>query len=535
LQNKSGLKKATEEKKDRTMHTMSNAKGFLFAFCLFAYNTNAPAQDQEAPGVPIECESVMHNYSSPAVTLISARVIAADQRNPAYCRVFGTITIDIGFEVRLPVNWNGRFYMVGNEGSGGRFNTRYLDGAVRLDYATASTDQGYDGAVEGDAYGYNNRQKVIDYGFRATHLTAVVAKEIVAAYYGTPAAYSYFVAGSAGARQALMEAQRFPDDFDGILLSAPVYNISKVHMWGLWKAKAFSGAGHISPSKLPIISSAVYDRCDGDDGVLDGIISDPPSCDFDPARHLQQCDTPSSESRCFSKDQIAALQAVYGGVKNSSGEILFPGQPLGAEAVGDMPPWMQSDGPQSAWNDWLLVPAGETPRFLDFAESFLRYTAFDIDDPNYDWTTFDFDKDPARMANAAAIVDADDPNLKPFRASGAKMIHYHHWADTAVPATNSINYFEEVQQITGDSEDFYKFYLVPGGFHGSQGVGATDVPWLEMIVDWVENGNAPGELVARRMQNGKTVFTRKICPYPLKAAYKGIGDTADSDSFECVK
>jgi feruloyl esterase len=115
------------------------------------------------------------------------------------------------------------------------------------------------------------------------------------------------------------------------------------------------------------------------------------------------------------------------------------------------------------------------------------------------------------------------------------MIHYHHWADTAVPAPNSINYFEEVQQITGSSKNYYKFYLVPGGFHGSQGVGATDVPWLETIVDWVENGNEPGELVARRIQNGKTVFTRKLCPYPLKAAYKGIGDTTVSDSFECVK
>jgi len=376
---------------------------------------------------------------------------------------------------------------------------------------------------------------VIDYAFRAVHLSARVSQDIIEAFYGTPAAYSYFVAGSAGGRQALMEAQRFPNDFDGILLSAPVHNISRVHMWGLWKARAFSGAGHIEPGKLLTLSKAIYDRCDDDDGVPDGVISDPPSCDFDPAEHLRQCEGISTDSNCFTSEQISALQSVYGGVRNSNGDILFPGQPLGAEAVGDMPPWMRTDGPESAWNDWLLVAEGETPRYLDFAISFLRYTAFDIDDPEYDWTTFDFDTDPARMSNASAIVDADDPDLRPFRASGAKMIHYHHWADTAVPASNSIDYFEQVQEVTGGSDDFYKFYLVPGGFHGSPGVGATEVPWLDLIVDWVENGNEPGELVARRISHGETVFTRKLCPYPLLAAYDGSGDSRTSESYECVE
>jgi feruloyl esterase len=139
------------------------------------------------------------------------------------------------------------------------------------------------------------------------------------------------------------------------------------------------------------------------------------------------------------------------------------------------------------------------------------------------------------MAKASDIMDADDPDLRQFQASGGKMIHYHHWADTAVPATNSIEYFEQVQEVTGNTGDFYKFYLVPGGFHGSQGVGATNVPWLNTIVDWVENGNAPGELVATREKNGKTVFSRKICPYPLRGAYKGSGDETSADNFECVQ
>ncbi len=497
--------------------------------------TLAPAAEISDTELATACHSVMHEYTSPGVTLVSAKVIAAGQRNPAYCKIFGTITIDIGFEVRLPVDWNGRFYMVGNEGSGGRFNERNMGTALRMNYATASTDQGYDGAVEGDSYGYNNRQKVIDYGFRATHLSALAAESVIEAYYDTPAAYSYFVAGSAGARQALMEAQRFPDDFDGILLSAPVHNITKVHMWGLWKAKAFSGTGHIDPAKLPALAKAVYKECDDDDGVLDGVISDPLSCRFEPDEHLQLCEDSPTSPDCFTAAQIAALVAVYNGVRNSKGDDLFAGQPVGAEARGDMPPWMRTDGPESAWNDWMLVPAGETPRYLNFAKSFLRYMAFDIDNPDYDWTTFDFDSDPLLMAKASDIMDADDPDLRQFQASGGKMIHYHHWADTAVPATNSIEYFEQVQEVTGNTSDFYKFYLVPGGFHGSQGVGATHVSWLDTIIDWVENGNAPGELVATRDKDGETVFSRKICPYPLRGSYKGSGDETSADNFECVQ
>lgn len=503
------------------------------ALSLLALILCAQTNAQEAPGNSNECSSVIHRYSSPTVTLISAEDVAADRRNPAYCKVLGTITYDIGFEVRLPLDWNGRFYMVGNEGSDGKINSRNLDSPLRLNYATASTDQGFDGNTESYTYAYNNRQKVIDYGFRAIHLTAQVSKEIIKAYYGTPAAYSYFVAGSAGGRQALMEAQRFPDDFDGILLSAPTYNISRIHMWGIWKAAALSGAGHISPENLSTLASVIYDRCDAIDGVTDGVISDPRTCDFDPAQHLPRCETEESVE-CFTADQVSALQAVYGGVRNSSGDILFPGQPLGAEAEGDMPPWMRSDGPQSGWNDALVVPKGEQNRYVRSAEAFFRYTAFEIDDPNYDWRMFDFDSDPDRMKNATAIVDADNPDLRAFRDSGAKMIHYHHWADTAVPAPNSIDYFERVRQVTDNTDDFYKFYLVPGGFHGSQGVGATNVQWLETIVEWVENGNAPGELVASRIENGETVFTRKLCPYPFKAVYRGAGDSTLSSNFKCA-
>ena len=483
------------------------------------------------------CKQILYGVSRPNVTLISSKIVAGD-RGPEFCRVVGTILPDVGFEAELPLasDWNGRFYMVDNAGSGGRINERRMARARTMGYAAASTDQGYDSPTEGDSrYGHNNRQKEIDFGFRSVHVTAGAVEDVIETFYGSRAAYSYFVGGSAGGRQALMEAQRFPADFDGILLSAPTLNISKIQMWGLWKAKALSGSGYVSPEQVPALAKAVYDRCDAIDGVEDGVIDNPLACDFDPAKHLTMCAGRESADSpdCFTAAQVAALNKIYDGVRNSKGELLFPGQSPGAEIVGDQPPWMAMQGPKSGWLDWVVYPQGEQARYLDFAHAFMKYTAFDEDDPDYDWTTFDFDTDPARMAAMAEIVDAVDPDLSAFEASGGKMIHYHHWADTAIPPLNSINYYDAVIETMGSTDDFYKFYLVPGGFHGAPGVGATNIPWLDTLVDWVENGNAPGELIGERLENRKVVRTRRVCPYPQIGTYSGRGPTDSAESFVC--
>ncbi len=481
----------------------------------------------------MSCKQILHAFSQPTVTLIAAGRSEGRQQGSEFCRVRGTILPDVGFEAQLPLEWNGRFYMVDNAGSGGRINARRMADARRMGYASASTDQGYDYATEGDSrYGYNNRQKEIDFGFRSVHVTTEAVKGIVETFYGEPPAYSYFVGGSAGGRQGMMEAQRFPDDFDGLLISAPTLNISKIQMWGLWKAQAMSGTGYISPDQMPALAAAVYGRCDPIDGVSDGVIDNPLDCDFDPEQHLARCES-SQGMDCFTTPQIAALQRIYGGVRDSSGEQLFPGQSPGAEIEGEQPPWMAMEGPKSGWLDWVVYPEGTRARYLDLAEAFMKYTAFDVDDPDYDWTTFDFDSDPGRMAAMAEIVDAVDPNPSALRASGGKMIHYHHWADTAVPPINSIDYFDEVTETMGTVDDFYKFYLVPGGFHGAPGVGATTIPWFEALVDWVEHGNAPGELIAERSEEGSVVRTRRVCPHPQVATYAGDGDPRWAESFVC--
>lgn len=480
------------------------------------------------------CHQVLYAFSQPSVTLIAARFVEADGGGAGYCRVAGTVLPDVGFEAQLPLPWNGRFYMVDNAGSGGRVNDRRMADARRIGYAAASTDQGYDYATEGDSrYGYNNRQKEIDFGFRAVHVTVVAVKGVIEAFYDEPAAYAYFVGGSAGGRQGLMSAQRYPDDFDGVLISAPTLNISKIQMWGLWKAQAMSGDGYVRPDQMPALAEAVYGRCDGLDGVMDGVIDNPLACDFDPEAHLARCDG-AATADCFTTAQIAALAKIYDGVRDSEGRQLFPGQSPGAEIAGEQPPWMAARGPQSAWLDWVVYPESDTARYLSLAEAFMKYTAFDDDDPDYDWRTFDFDADPARMAAMADIVDADDPDLSALRASGGKMIHYHHWADTAVPPVNSLNYFKQVLETMGPVDDFYRFYLVPGGFHAAPGVGATNIPWFETLVAWVEEGEAPGELIGERVEDGEVVRTRRVCVYPEMAVYDGNGPEGSAESFVCA-
>lgn len=487
---------------------------------------NLQAQEQN-----LNCKAILHNYSNSTVTLISASDIAAGPRNPAYCKVRGTISPDIGFEVHLPHDWNERFYMVGNEGAGGKINNRYMGLPLSLKYATASTDLGHNGYMEEENYGYNNRQKVIDYGFRATHLTAQIAQEIVNNYYKKSADYSYYVAGSAGARQGMMEVQRFPNDFDGYLLAAPVYNISAIHMWAIWKAGALSGEGAIDPEKIEHLADAIYARCDTIDGVSDGVIDNPIACDFDPDQHLKKC---TEGVDCFTEGQINALNKIYDGVRNSAGDFIFPGQPFGAEIRGDQPSYMRTEGPQSAWINSIVFAEDQVDRYVEFAESYMRYMAFPVDDPDFSWKDFDFDQDPARLADAAEITDAVEADLSFLKESGAKVIHYHHWNDTAVPASNSIAYYKRVMEEMGDTSDYYKFYLVPGGFHGAPGVGATIVPWLDTIVNWVENDQQPGDLVAERIKNDEILFSRKICAYPKKSLYKGNGDNTLSENYQCV-
>jgi len=392
-----------------------------------------------------------------------------------------------------------------------------------MGYATASTDTGHDSSIDplgplGATFAYNNPEAEIDYCYRAVHLTAVTAKEIIEAYYDSPPTYSYFVGCSTGGRQGLMEAQRYPQDFDGIVVGAPVLDFTGTMMWGIWNAMALSDEGSIPIDKLKILADAIYEKCDGEDGLEDGLINNPLDCTFDPATDLP----PDS----FTPAQVEALEKIYGGVKNSEGEVIFPGPPVGGEVFA---------GGVSGWDMWMIgsfMPALQ----LMMSEGFMKYMAFEEDPgPDYDWTTFDFDTDPPKMASISSTIDATDPDLSAFKARGGKIIHYHGWADMALNPLMSVNYYESVLDFMGVGEtmDFYRLYMVPGMFHCAGGAGCDSVDWFASLVSWVEDGTVPEALIGSHLDGGKVTRTRPLYPYPEVAVYTGSGSIDDADSFTC--
>ncbi len=472
-------------------------------------------------------ERTSHDYS-----ILSATPLEATDQVPEQCRVLGMLPPEIMFEVVLPTRWNGRILMRGNGGYAGaspvspgpmrRSNATVADGFVSV-----YTNTGHDREAEPLAtFALNNRQKEIDYSFRAVRLTIQTAKELVGLYYGQPPTYTYWQGCSTGGRQGLMEAQRFPKDFDGILVGAPVLDFTGTQISGAWNAKALAEAP-ISLAKIGLVAEAVYDKCDGLDGLVDGLLDDPRSCDFDPAKDLPRCGEGSGDS-CFSAAEVGALEKVYGGVI-SGGERIFPGLPFGIEAE---PP--SGRRRSSGWNRWLINEAGPSTQQV-FAETFLQYMAFEPDEPEFDWRSFDFDGDPGRTAFIRSILDATDPDLTRFRDSGGKMLMYFGWADPALNPLMGVDYYERAELVTGGgTRDFFRLFMVPGMFHCSGGLGVFQADYFGALMEWVEDGTAPDRIEAARVVEGQTEMTRPLCPYPEVAVHDGTGDPKRSESFACA-
>ena len=471
----------------------------------------------------IPCRS-LRALTSTAHSVVSADAVPADDDTPAHCRVSGVIPPEIVFELNLPDVWNGRFYMHGNGGYAG--GPPEAPGAVRArsqaltrGFATAYTNTGHDSRVEpGALFAHDNLQKLVDYGFRAVHLTAETAKAFIQTAYERAPAYSYWDGCSTGGRQALISAQRFPDDFDGIVAGAPVLDFSGTMIWGAWNGKAALEAG-LDVVKMRLVADVVYERCDGVDGLVDGLIDDPRVCDFDARAHLLRCENGGGDS-CFTGDEIDALARIYGGVIGN-GEVIFPGQPVGAEI---------DDG----WRPWI-INGGELPLQTRMSETYFKFMAFTPDEPDHDWRAFDFDQDPARIGEARRIIDATDPDLTAFRAAGGKMLSHFGWADTALNPMMGVDYYESVTAtMGGDTTDFYRLFMVPGMFHCRGGVGTDRFDLVTPLVNWVEGGVAPDRIGASRVEAGNVVRTRPLCPYPQVARHTGSGSIDEASSFVCV-
>ena len=499
--------------------------------CVSMHGLFAGSASGATVGSPDDCQR-LGELTNSAYSILSAEFLEAGNGASARCRVVGVLPPEIVFEVVMPAAWNGRILMQGNGGYAGtspnsRGRRQRSARVASQGFVSVYTNTGHDRANEPLAtFALNNRQKEIDYSFRAVHLTIVTAKELTEIYYGRPANYSYWQGCSTGGRQGLMSAQRFPRDFDGIVVGAPVLNFTDTQISGAWNAKALEDSG-IGLDKMKIVADAVYSRCDAIDGLKDGLLDDPRNCDFEPRRDLPRCETGAGED-CFTSDQIEALETVYGGVI-SRGETLFPGFPFGSEAA---PPTGRRR--TSGWAGWL-VQEDRPSRQQVFAETFLRYMAFEPDEPQYDWRSFDYDEDPHRMAFIRSILDATDPDLRRFRDAGGKMLMYFGWADTALNPMMGVDYYESVLKESGPGvEDFYRLFMVPGMYHCGGGLGVSQADYLGALMKWVEAGEAPDRLVAARVVGGNTEMTRPLCPYPQIAQYDGSGDPNAEGSFACA-
>jgi hypothetical protein len=483
------------------------------------------------------CESLA-SLTVPATGIVTAETVAtgaftpptgpAIKELPGFCRVAGSIRptsdSDIRFEVWMPASgWNGKFHGTGNGGFAGSLSYAGMSGPLRHGYATATTDTGHSSSDAGWALGH--AEKIVDYGHRAIHEMTVAAKAIITAYYGSAPKKSYFASCSNGGRQALMEAQRYPADYDGIVSGAPVNDFTHTAAGFLWNANALTGEGHIPPAKMKAIETAGLAACDGADGVKDGLIEDPRRCRFDPG--VLAC-TGAETDACLTAPQIAALRKVYSGPRNARGKQVHPGFVSGGESGA------------GGWGTWIAGTT--TDKSLQYFFGTQMFRNMVANDPNWDYKTFDVTRDTPRLDKALApVLNATDANLKPFVARGGKLILYHGWCDAALTPINTINYYQRAVAKMGSrmAAKSLRLYMLPGVQHcgGGPGPNRFVMNWTDATHDmllaleqWVEGGPAPAVLVAA---GGTPERTRPLCPYPQAAHYKGAGSVDDAANFTC--
>jgi feruloyl esterase len=513
----------------------------LFPLTAFAAQTPTPCNDLATLKLPDTKITAAEAVPAGSFTPPGQKAI---NNLPAFCRVAGVIApsadSDIRFEVWMPASgWNHKFQGVGNGGFAGSisYSLGGLASAVTNGYAAASTDTGHQASGENATWALGHPEKIVDFGYRAIHEMTVTAKAIIAAYYGEAPRHSYFASCSNGGRQALMEAQRFPADYDGIISGAPANYWTQILAGFVWDTQALSGPGaFIPPAKLPSIERAVLNTCDARDGAKDGVIEDPNRCGFDPASLV--CNGTESND-CLTAPQAAALKQIYAGPLNSKGDHLMPGFEAGAET-----------GP-GGWGLWITGPAPAKSLQFTFASQFLTNMVFN--GAPWDYKTFDFDRDMKTVNDKmAAILNATNPDLSAFQKRGGKLILFHGWADAALPPMNTVNYYNSVRAKVGakTADAFVRLYMIPNLQHCFGGPGATYCGGMTAaqadpshdlsaaLESWVENGVAPTRIIASQFKNAfdfnsPVVRTHLICPYPQTAVYKGSGDMGDAANFAC--
>jgi len=486
------------------------------------------------------CEAIA-TFKSKEIVQIHAETVPPSTAAPAHCRVTGLLSPEIAFEVSLPAKWNGRFYMIGNGGHAGEAlddagRVAQRNTALQLGFAFAQTNTGHDARKEpGATFVLSNPKKAIDYAYRAVHLTATTGKEITKDYYGKAVSRAYWNSCSNGGRQGLLEAQRFPEDFDGIVANAPWVDQTGFTIGAMWNQKALSEEAlknaPVTPAKLALVAGKVMDKCDAIDGLKDGLIDDPRKCDFDPARDVPAC-TAADAPDCLTAPQAAAIAKVYSGPM-SNGKPFFPGYMPGSEAVMT---GLFGGGTGSGWMNVIVTTQPDAkPADFNLAENTMRYLVHKPPQADYDYKTFNFDRDIHLLDDWSKLADAKNPDLSKFKKHGGKLLITFGWADSILQPLMGVNYYEQAVARNGsDTPDFFRLFMVPGMEHCGGGVGPDRHDPMTAMVDWVEKGKAPASMVASRVVNDQVVRTRPLCPYPQVARYSGQGSIDDASNFRCM-
>ncbi|MDP9171511.1 MAG: tannase/feruloyl esterase family alpha/beta hydrolase [Acidobacteriota bacterium] len=453
---------------------------------------------------------------------------------PAFCRVAAETGSEVKFEIWMPVDWNRKLLAVGNGGLAGAIAYGGMVRPLQLGYATSSTDTGHASASTSDAsWALGHYERIVDFADRGVHQMALADKAILQAFYTAPVTHSYFSGCSQGGHEALIEAQRYPTDFDGIVAGDPANWWTRHYAGGhVYSALVTEGDAYIPAAKVQILADAVNEACDALDGVRDGILNDPRRCHFNPETLL--CKGPDTAA-CLTKAQVGAVQKIWTGLRSTDGEQLYPPLVPGGEA-----------GP-GGWANWITGPEPGRGGHANLGVPFFRYMVFD--NPAWDFRTFRFDaakgtdSDIDYMdAKLGALFNATNPDLSRFRANGGRLIQYHGWSDPDITPLNSINYYESVVRQTGgdgshglrDTKEFYRLFMVPGMQHCQGGPGAASFDMVSALASWVEKGIAPDRVVASHVTNGVVDRTRPLCAYPSEAQWNGSGSTDDAANFTCV-
>ncbi|HSG64135.1 MAG TPA: tannase/feruloyl esterase family alpha/beta hydrolase, partial [Gammaproteobacteria bacterium] len=454
---------------------------------------------------------------------------------PEYCQILGGVETVILFEIAMPTtSWNGRFFFMGGGGYNG--NIPDLTPALARGYAVTATDTGHRGEHWDASALYNDARAQLNYAHRGAHLVTEIAKQVVAAYYEQGASKSYFLGCSNGGKMGLMAVQRYPEDFDGVVIGGPVIDRTGLMVMFDWSQRALLDA-EIPPYKVPAMERATLAACDADDGLADGVIGRPDVCDFDPGVLL--C-ADGDTAQCLTAQQVDAWRKILDGPSNSAGVPLYAGYLPGHE--DDYPAYVTGLG----------VMHGYPSSNFMYMDNFMRWFVFG---PAYDAVRqFDFDHGPAALARFVTDQDATDPDLRDFEARGGKLLIYNGWADHSTPPERAIEYYEAVRGVHGeDVDDFARLFMVPGFHHCSGGpgpnvFGSGGRPFVNLndperdlmgaIVNWVENGVAPDSLIATKYTDDQVARgierTRPLCPYPQIAQYLGSGSIDDAGSFACA-